>query len=228
MDVVANNMANASTTGFKREGIEFETYLTQPAPGQSINFVVDKSTYRDTSTGAIKSTGNPLDLAIEGKGYFQVQTASGMRYSRGGSFQVDNQGQLVTQSGNAVLGDGGQSISIPDNASDINISSDGYITAKVGAGSSLTNLGKVTLVNFDNEQALQSEGNGLYSTSQNATPYADGRVVQGAIEESNVSPVIEMTQMLHIMSAYEQATHMISQENMRANEAITRLSKTSA
>src|SRR5580704_17821410 len=87
MDIVANNVANSSTTGFKREGIEFGSLLSQPAPGESIDFVVDRATYRDAANGPIQPTNNPLDLAIQGPGYFEVQDKSGAtRYTRAGGF----------------------------------------------------------------------------------------------------------------------------------------------
>ena len=228
MDVVANNVANASTTGFKREGIEFDTLVSGAASGKPINFVVDRATYRDANVGPIESTSNPLDLAIEGKGYFQVQTASGVQYTRSGSFTLNSEGQMVTHSGQPVLDDGGQPIAFPEDVGAINVSGDGYITAKVGTGTTLTELGKIGVVTFDNEQLMQSQGNGLYSTTQAATPSTDSHVVQGAIEQSNVQPISEMTTMIQIMRAYEQATNMISQENSRMNDAISKLSKTTA
>lgn len=228
MDIVANNVANSSTTGFKREGVAFDTYLVQPKPGQSINFVVDRASYRDVDSGPIETTSNQLDIAIHGPGYIGVQTANGTRYTRGGSFGIDNQGQLVTQSGDPILGDGGQPITIPDNAKDINISGDGVITTKAAGQTATTQLGKLGLVKFDNEQLLKAQGNGLYNTDQLASPAIGSSVVQGALEQSNVKPVVEMTSMMQIMRMYEQATNMVSQENTRLNEAINKLSKTSA
>ena len=227
MDVVSNNIANSSTTGFKREAMSFDTYLSHPASGQNINFIVSRGTYRDTTGGPIQSTGNQLDLAIQGQGYFQVQGADGTsRYTRGGSFQLNNQGQLTTQSGLPVLNDGGQPITIPDTASQINISSDGFITAKTDNGTSLSEVGKVGLVKFDNEQQMKSEGNGLYATSQTASASQNGSIVQGAVEQSNVQPITEMTQMLKIYRAFEQSSNMINQENQRRDDAITKLAKT--
>jgi len=226
VDIVANNVANASTTGFKREGIEFDTLLSQPVPGQSINFVVDRATYRDSSTGPITPTGNSLDLAIQGPGYFEVQAADGTtRYTRAGSLQVSNQGQLVTATGLPVLNDGGQAIVIPDTTTELNIAANGFITARVDNGANLAELGKIGLVAFPNEQQMKPQGNGLYSTDQASTP-ADSSVVQGALEQSNVQPILEMTDMIKIQRAYEQTSNLISQENTRLNSAITTLSKT--
>lgn len=227
MDIVANNVANASTSGFKREGIAFDTFISQPAPGKPINFVVDRATYRDAAEGPIQPTDNPLDLAIQGPGYFEVQMADGStRYTRAGAFQLDTQGRISTLGGQPVLAEGNQSITIPDTASQVNISQDGTVSARVDNGTNLATLGKIAVVKFANEQALQPQGNGLYTTSQTPEPATGSAVVEGAIEQSNVQPVIEMTQMIRIMRSYEQASNLISQENTRLNEAITTLSRT--
>ena len=116
MDVVANNVANAGTTGFKREGIEFNTYLNRPTAGkEGLNFVIDRATFRDAASGPIEKTSNPLDLALQGPGYFEVKQADGSTgYTRDGSFSLDTQGQLITQSGQQVLGEGGHGHCYPD------------------------------------------------------------------------------------------------------------------
>jgi len=229
MDIVANNVANASTTGFKREGIEFDTLVSHAAQGETTDFVVDRATYRDASVGPIQTTGNPLDVAIQGQGYFSVRAADGTtKYTRAGSFQLDPLGQIITQSGLPVLGDGGQPITIPDTATSINIASDGDVTAKTDNGTSLSELGKIAVVKFGNEQALKAEGAGLYSTSQVSAPAEDSSVMEGALEQSNVQPITEMTQMIKIMRTYEQTSNLIGQENTRLTDAIDKLSKTSA
>jgi flagellar basal-body rod protein FlgF len=228
MDVVANNVANASTTGFKREGIAFDTLLAAPTPDKpSLHFVVDRATYRDASMGSITKTGNPLDLAIQGPGYFQVQQPDGSTaYTRAGSFQLNNDGQIVTLGGLPVLGDGGQAITLPSTVSQINVSSDGFITARADNGKDLAQLGKLAVVKFDSEQGLQSAGNGIYTTAQAAQAAPESAVVQGAIEQSNVQPVIEITNMIRIMRSYEQVSNMISMENSRHTAAIDKLVST--
>lgn len=229
MDVIANNVANASTTGFKREGVEFSTMVTRPASGESLNFVGDRASYRDTSTGPIQPTGNPLDLAIQGKGYFQVRSADGTtHYTRSGALRLDTQGEIVTQSGQVVLSDGGQPISIPDTTTDLNISGDGFVSARTDNGVNLFQLGKIGVVQFDNDQAMEAEGNGLYKTKQVSTPATDSSVVQGSLEQSNVQPVMEMTDMIKITRMYEQTVNLISQETSRLTDAIGKLSKTTA
>lgn len=230
MDVVANNIANASTTGFKREGIAFEAYL-KPSDFNSkspTQFVYDRTTYRDMSNGPIVNTGNSLDLAIEGKGFFQVQMPDGSTgYTRAGSFQLNTEGQLVTQSGQVVLGDGGP-VTVPNTASQINISGDGFVTARVDNGTTLAQIGKIKLTSFADEQKLQAVGNGIYTTTQAPEENTEGRIKQGAIEQSNVQAVTEITDMIRIMRSYEQAANMISNENQRQTDAVNRLSKVSS
>ena len=227
MDVVSNNVANSSTSGFKRSGISFDSFLSRPEQGQTVNFVVDRGTYRDTSSGPIEKTGNSLDLAIEGNGYFQVKAADGStRFTRGGAFQLNNQGQITTQGGLPVLNDGGQAFNIPDTATDINISPDGFVTAKTDNGTSLSELGKVSMVKFKDQQALKAEGAGLYSSTETPATDTDSNIIQGALEQSNVKPISEMTEMMKIFRSYEQTNNMITQENLRRSDAITKLAKT--
>jgi flagellar basal-body rod protein FlgF len=227
LDVVANNVANASTTGYKREGIEFNTLLGKGKDNQSIKFVIDRATYRDNSTGPIQTTNNPLDLAIQGQGYFPVRAADGTtEYTRSGAFQINTQGQIVTLSGLPVLGDGGQPITIPDTTTEMNISGDGFVTARTDNGTALSELGKIGVVKFDKDQELQAQGGGLYTTQQVSAPAIGSAIVQGGLEQSNVEPITEMTEMIRISRAYEQTTNLIGQENSRRDDAINKLAKT--
>lgn len=232
LDVVANNIANSNTTGFKREAMQFDTVLSNLGGGtsstQPISFVYDRATYRDMKPGAISNTGNPLDLAIQGNGYFQVQTPQGKQYTRDGAFQIDSQGQIVTAADQPVLSDSGQPIIIPDQSTDLTISGDGTVSVQNGTVTSRTILGKVGVVEFANNQALSPTGAGLYDTTQVPTPAAANNViVEGALEQSNVQPVVEITDLIKIQRAYEQATNMISNENTRLDNAIDKLSQTS-
>jgi flagellar basal-body rod protein FlgF len=227
MDIVANNIANSNTTGFKREGIAFDTLLSHVGTdSKPTSFVYDRSTYRDAAGGPIVATGNSLDLAIQGQGYFQVQMPNGSTgYTRAGSLQLNTDGQIVTASGLTLLGDGG-SVSIPNTASEINISGDGFVTARVDNGAALAQIGKIVVVKFDDEQKMQPAGNGVFVTGQAPQPATDSVIMQGSIEQSNVQPVTEITDMIRIMRSYEQMTNMISNENQRQNDAVTRLTKT--
>jgi len=226
-DIVANNIANASTTGFKREGIQFETYLSRGAGTKATSYVQDRATYRDNSPGTINATGNPLDLAIQGQGYFEVQTPNGTQYTRDGAFRTDSQGQIVTSTGLPVLSDGGQAITLADDARDITISGDGFLTAQIGTGAARAQLGKIGVVKFDNDAAVVPTTGGLLTTTQTPTPITGNVVVQGAIEDSNVKPVTEITDLISIQRAYEQATNLIGNENSRLSDAIDKLSQSS-
>jgi flagellar basal-body rod protein FlgF len=227
IDVVANNVANANTTGFKREAIQFDTQLVHPPQGNTIQFVTDRATYRDASTGPIQPTGNPFDLAIQGTGYMQVQMPDGStRYTRGGTLRLDDQGQLTNTDGNPILSDGNSPITIPSTYTDVVVSGDGFISARVDNGVDLAQLGKIGVVTFPNEQLMQAEGKGLYSTKQIAAAATDSHIVQGAVEQSNVQPMTEITNLIQIQRAYEQTNNLIGQDNTRKNNAINVLSKT--
>jgi flagellar basal-body rod protein FlgF len=228
VDIIANNIANSSTTGFKRQGIEFNTYLTSgnQSSGQATSFVYDRATFRDTSVGVITNTGNPLDLALQKEGYFQVQTAQGTQYTRDGAFRTNNQGQIVTSTGLPVLSESGQPITVPEDSSDLTVYSDGFVTVKSGTGSARTSLGRIGVVKFDNDNQLTPVSGTLLTTTQAPVPVTDSIITQGAIEESNAKPVVEITELIRIQRAYEQATNFISQDNTRLTSAIDKLSAT--
>ncbi len=228
MDITANNVANVNTTGFKRESIAFDTYLMRPAPQQTFSFAVEKGTYRDAAQGPTIMTGNPLDVAIQGGGYIPIQTAAGIRYTRSGTFQLNNDGDVVTAAGDKVMGDGNQAITLPTDARDILIGPDGIITAMSGTGTSALQVGKISLVQFENEQGLTPVGNNLYSTTETPQPATEGRFVQGAIEQSNVQSITEMTRMIEVSRTYQQVVRLLDLENDRQTRAIQRLGKATA
>ncbi len=228
MDVTANNIANVNTTGYKRQDVAFDTYLARPEPKSVFHFAIDSGTYRDVAQGSTAMTGNPLDVAVQGKGYVPIQTEQGLLYTRAGSFQLNLEGELVTAAGDKVLGDGNQTITFPADAQDILIAPDGTITAKSGAGSGVTQVGKLGVVTFADEQALSPVGDSLYTTEQVPEPAIGSRVVQGAVEQSNVPAVKEMTRMIEISRAYQRVARLLENENERIGRAIQRLGKASA
>jgi len=230
MDIVANNVANTSTTGYKRENVAFDTYLSQPTPHDSFAFAVDNGTYRDAAQGPSVTTGNPLDLAIQGEGYFAVQTKGGLRYTRAGSFQLNPSGELVTAAGNQVMGDGNQPLTFPDDATDILIAGDGTISAVDTTGSKI-DIGRVKPARFADEQSLLPIGDNLYVATTQPEPDSDtapqSTVVQGSIEQSNVQAVEEMTRMIDVARSYQMVARLIEKENQRQSDAIQRLGKVS-
>ena len=228
MDIVANNVANVNTSGFKRQELKFDTLLSRPTPRDSFAFGVDRGTFRDAGQGPSLVTGNPFDLAIQGGGYCQVQTDAGIRYTRAGAFQLNAQGQMITATGDKLLGDGDQPITIPEDARDVVISADGVISARSGTGTGATQLGKLKLVKFEREQGLQMIGNGLYATSETPQTATGSDIVQGMLEQSNVRSVTEITNMIQINRTYQQAVRLLETEMQRQKDAINRLSKATA
>ncbi|NBX03034.1 MAG: flagellar hook-basal body complex protein [Alphaproteobacteria bacterium] len=195
MDVTSNNIANASTSGYGTQHIMFNSYLTKDINQGNQNpmaFANDIATYRDTTQGSLKATGNPLDVAVAAGGYFMVQTPLGTRYTRSGNFQLDGAGTLITADGNPVLDNAGQQITFPEDAQNIEIGSVGNIKVN---GLDFTNLG---VVQFENEQVLEHAGGTLYKTDVTPERTEDIVVSQGVLENSNVQPVVELTHMIEV------------------------------
>ncbi|MGE4351066.1 MAG: flagellar basal-body rod protein FlgF [Bdellovibrionales bacterium] len=228
MDITANNIANVNTTGYKRESVAFDTYLVRPEPTATYQFGIEHGTYRDSAQGPTLMTGNPLDVAIQGSGYLAVQTPNGIRYTRTGALQLNSEGEIVTAAGNQVLGDGQQPISLPSDAEEIVIATDGTISAKTGANATTIQVGKLTLVKFANEQALSPIGNNLYASNESPEIETESKIVQGAIEQSNVQSVTEMTRMIDVSRTYQQVVRLLELENQRQTTAIERLGKSTA
>lgn len=222
MDVIANNIANISTPGFKRDSAKFEQFVQQVKPSddrsspRTLSFVRDAGVVRDLSDGRLDTTGNTFDLAINGKGYFAVQTAAGERYTRNGHFTLNAEGIIVTGEGDPLLGDGGP-ITIAVDDGDISFGPDGTVTGKQGQ------LAKVRLVNFPNERALTKQGASLYSANEAPIPAPNAVIAQGMLESSNVQPVVEISRMIEVMRSYEAtATLSKSADDMR-RQAIQKL-----
>ncbi|HEY4199861.1 MAG TPA: flagellar basal-body rod protein FlgF [Devosiaceae bacterium] len=222
MDIVANNLANMNTTGFKSEDLLFKEYQMPVArdrdfsfSDQKLSYTEDWGTVRDMSAGAIEQTGNPLDVAAEGPGFFAVQTQQGERYTKGGSFQLDPTGTLVDLDGNPVLTESGPvKFDVAD--SDINIAADGTISTSDGP------RGRLKMVEFADPQTLEHQGDNLFSGT-GGTPAAKTHVLQGSIEKSNVSGVTEMSQMVRVTRAYETLANLMEQQNDLRRSAIQRL-----
>ena len=220
MDVVANNVANASTPAYKGERVLFTEYLTRADATTRYSFVEDRGTARDTKQGPIARTGNPLDVALQGDGYLAVQTPLGTRYTRAGRFQLDPTGQIVTADGYPVLGDGNQPLAIPTDAGDVTIDADGTVrTQQQGAA------GKFQVVRFDNDQDLKPAANGLYVTTAIGQPAPDTKVLQGMVEDSNVQPIVEITRMMAVSRTFAAAKEMADGEDDRLKNAIDRLGR---
>jgi flagellar basal-body rod protein FlgF len=219
MDVLANNIANLSTVGFKGETMLFAELLENTPDGR-VSYVQDHGTVRDWSQGPLTRTGNSLDVALEGQGFLEIQTAQGIRYTRDGRLKLNAQGQLVDLEGDPVLASGDQPISVPQGSGGVTIGQNGTISTDQGT------VGSLAVVTFDNLQALVGENDGLFSTDQAATPAPDTQVVQGSVEDSNVQPVLEMTRLMEASRAVSRAKTFQDNESDRHKNAIDRLAKT--
>jgi flagellar basal-body rod protein FlgF len=224
MSVIANNLANMNTTGYKGEKMMFVEHLVRSPGGTKIGgdklaFVRDVATARDLSEGTFKKTGNPLDLAIHGDGFFVIGAPGGERYTRNGNFQIGSDGQLVTRNGDPVLSDSGTPFYLSPEDTSIDIDSGGTLSTENGE------LGKIAVVSFANRRDMRLIANGLYSSRQQATPVEEANVTQGMLEGSNVQPIVEMTRMIGVHRAYEGTKSFIQKEDERLKNMIKEYSR---
>ncbi len=228
MDILANNIANMNTTAFKKENLIFQTYLvdmknTDTPAASTVAYVHDAGVARDFSEGEFTATGNPLDLALSGQNFFRVQMPDGSeRYTRNGHFELSDNGDIVTSSGNPILDEAGHKIAITPKDGKIEVASDGTIsTAARGV------IGKLGIVTFKDLSKLEKAGDSLYSASTPAVPATKLKVMQGMTESSNVEPIVEMTNMMNFARRYEAVAKMLQdQQNLEA-KADDKLAKVS-
>jgi flagellar basal-body rod protein FlgF len=224
MEVVANNMANASTPAYKSEEMLFTDYMVKSKSdttpfGRNVSYVRDLGVLRDTREGPMIKTDAPLDVAIRGEGYFTVDTPAGQRYTREGHFRLDENGMVVSAAGYPVLQQTDTPIVLAPNEATITIAGDGTLSTENGI------IGKLKVVKFDNDQQLRNAGEGTYQTTQDPTVVDEAHLNQGMLEDSNVQPVVEMTHMLTIMRNYEGIQNLIQNEHDRQMKAIPILSQ---
>ncbi len=214
MQVVANNIANAATTGYRQEGLIFAEHIARTKSGSSVSMA--NANVRNTSLaqGALTQTGGEFDFAIEGRGFFLVETPAGERLTRAGGFSLSSAGELVTNDGYRVLDAGGAPVFIPQDAGEIGVSADGTISA---AGQPLAQLGLFTP--FD-RIGLIREGGVMFRSDGGIEPVLDTRVLQGFLESANVDPIGQFARMIEVQRAYEMGQSFLDAENERVREAL--------
>ena len=223
LEVRATNIANTGTPGFKSEGVLFSDYLVHqrgaatPPGGRQVQMVQDRATFRDFGPGQVSRTGNPLDLALQGDGFFAVETPRGERYTRAGRFSLSAAGQVVDTGGNPVLGTDRRPITVPPEGGAITVTGDGTVSTDTGQ------VGKFRIVQFDDQQALRAEGNSLFATTQPPREVATPAVAQGTIEGANIQAVVELTRMMAEMREFEFAAQFADTEAQRQQSAIDRI-----
>lgn len=231
VDVISHNLANMTTTGYKRQRAEFQDliYENQRRVGTNssdVGTIIPTGTqfglgvktagvYRNHSQGTVIQTENPLDVAVQGRGFFQVELPNGdFAYTRSGAFQRNAEGEMVTIDGYLIS----PTIAIPDDSTSISINATGEVEVTVDGQIAPTNLGQLDMVTFINPAGLEAIGGNLYKeTEASGNPVVGfagdegfGSILQGFLEQSNVNPVTEITQLIVAQRAYEMNTKVIT------------------
>ncbi len=221
LNVVANNVANASTTGFRAERTLFQEYLLQTGRGgqrDQVSETQDVGLVRDTRPGDLIETANTSDIAVRGTGYLVIGAPGQELYTRSSTFTINANNQIQTADGYPLLGQNGP-ITLPPGQTAFRVAGDGSVTSPDGS----QQYGKLRTVQFDNEQLLRKAGVNAYATDQTAKPLAQPDIVQGAIEGSNVKPIMEITRLVQIQRDYEAIQKMVQDQDDQQKQALQRL-----
>lgn len=235
MDVIANNLSNSSSPGYKGEHMMFAEHVKNTGRTSKISFVHDIAMARNMRAGELEPTKNTLDVAIKGEGWFQVDTIKGPRYTRNGHFELNSKGILVNTAGHPVQGEGGAAlvgaggenadatqgtpIAFEPGDTKIVIKSDGTITANGKA------RGKLKVVAFSEPGMMKKVSGNLFSSESDRKPNAENSIVQGMLERSNVQPIIEITNMISALRGYQSTQKLIDKEHERQRTAIEKLTR---
>lgn len=222
-EVIANNIANANTPGFKAERVQFSDWLMRqstsgvPRGDRNIVSTQDRATWREQQAGTITHTGNTYDLALTSNGYFTVKTPNGPKLTRDGRFGLMPNGTISDGAGNALMNSNGQPIVVAQTDTRISIAGDGTVSSENGQ------LGKVGIVKPADPMQLTAEGNTLFRSASPTTAIASPGIVQGSIEDSNVQPVLETTRMLDGLRQFQFISQFIQAEGDRQQSVIEQL-----
>lgn len=226
MDIIANNIANMSTTAFKRENVMFSQYVEVakgdlPKSLRRISYVQDLGVARNMQNGALETTGNIFDIALSGKGMFQVKRKDGsIAYTRNGHLALSGQYTLITSTGQEILDKSGRSIQIPPKAKNIKIAEDGTISS-----TSVRKIAQLNVVDFVNSSSLKKIGDNMFTSNSRTIPAKNYHITQGMIEGSNVQPIIEITRMIQVSRSYMETAKLINSLQQVKTKAINQLAK---
>ena len=219
MRVVANNIANAATSGFRQEGVIFSEYVKSVDGASSLSMGQADARQTSFAQGALTQTGGRFDFAIEGDGFFLVETPLGERLTRAGAFSPNADGDLVTPDGFRVLDAGGAPVFIPPGAADISVSADGTISTNGDP------VGQLGLVQPLNPQGLIREDGVMFRADEGYQPAEQGRILQSFVENSNVNPILQLTRMIEVQRAYELGASFVEAEDERVRQAMRSISQ---
>jgi flagellar basal-body rod protein FlgF len=223
MDVTADNIANANTPGYRTERVQFSDWLSRqmnavtPPGGQTVAYTQDRATWREQQAGALSHSSNPFDLALAGDGYFTVNTPRGPRLTRDGRFGLMPDGTVADSAGNAVLDSAGKPIQLAQTDVQITVAGDGTMSSQN------SQLGKIGVVRPTDPRKLAAEGSTLFRADTPTIALPAPGVVQGAVEGSNVQPVIEITRMMDGLRQFQFVSQFIQAEADRQQTAIDKL-----
>ncbi|PZQ97607.1 MAG: flagellar basal-body rod protein FlgF [Cereibacter sphaeroides] len=219
MQVVAQNIANASTSGFRREGVVFSEFVKKLPDAPSLSMANASARHIDLSQGGLTQTGGTFDFAIQGEGFFLVETPQGQRLTRAGSFTPGAGGELQTPDGYRLLDEGGTPVFVPPDARKVTLGRDGTLTADGVA------LARVGLWQPRDPLQLGHEAGVLFNSGGGVDPMEEGLVLQGFVEEANVNPVAEVSRMIEVQRAYEMGQNLLDREDERIRAVIRTLGR---
>ncbi|TGN54316.1 flagellar hook-basal body complex protein [Paracoccus liaowanqingii] len=220
MRVVANNIANANTAGFRREGVIFAEHLAAlDRRGDTLSMAHARGRLLDLTQGVLTQTNNNLDLAIEGAGFFLVEAPDGLRLTRAGAFTPSPEGELMTSEGHRLLDEGQGPIILPAGAGTVAVGPDGTLS------SNGLPFGRIGLFAPPEGVDLTRQGGTAFTLQGEPEPVVDGRIRQGFLEESNVDSVFEITRMIEVQRAYELGQSFLDREDQRIRGAITAMTR---
>lgn len=215
MQSVANNIANASTTGFRKEGVIFAEHLSRTGAGSpSLSMASAEGRLVDLSQGPLGRTGGTYDFAIEGDGFFLIETPAGNQLTRAGAFTPNAEGELVSAEGYRLLDAGGTPVTVPPGARAVSLAQDGTLAADGAA------IAQIGLYGPADPSQLVHQGGTRFATTAAPVPIEGARLFQGFLEGSNVSPVSEISRMIEVQRAYEMGQALLDKEDARIRSVI--------
>ena len=217
MGTVAQNIANIGTTGFRREGVVFSEFITRMDEGPSLSMAYASARNIDLSQAGVSQTGGSFDFAIQGEGFFLVQTPEGERLTRAGAFTPNENGELVTNEGYPLLDEGGTPMVVPPDSGQVMLAGDGTLSVN---GTPLARLG---LWQPADPLSLKHQAGTLFSANQVVPSEGQATILQGYLEDSNVEPVTEIARMIEVQRAYEQGQSFLDAEDQRIRGVIQTL-----
>ncbi len=223
MDVVATNLANVSTPGYRAERMIFADWLlrepagAEPKGGGTLAFTQTRATYRERSEGSLTTTGNPLDLALSGEGWFTVQTANGIRLTRAGRFSLQADGSITDEDGHALLDVNAQPLKLSTTDTGLIVKADGSLRSQNGP------IGQIAVVTPTDPNQMTAEGGRLLRADVPTRPVPRPKILQGAVEDSNVQPIAEIVRMIATERDFQFVTQLVEAEGQRRQNAIDKI-----